>query len=72
MACVSFKDIGGNRYVYWSHKVGGRRRETYCGRASDPEAMRMARGLELADLRRERDRIDRRIAEIERIDSVAG
>jgi len=68
MACMSFKEVKGIRYVYWSHKVEGVMRQTYCGRASDPEAMRKARGLELSDLRRKRDEIDRRMAEIKRID----
>lgn len=68
MACVAFKDVKGNRYVYWTHRVDGVKRQTYCGRASDPRTMRRVRDLELADLRRERDRIDRRIAEIAGMD----
>jgi len=77
MACMSFKEVKGIRYVYWSHKVDGRWRETYCGRASDPEAMRKARGLELAGLRDRRKEllaeiagVDRRMAEIRRIDGT--
>ena len=66
MGCIVTRIRGDSAYLYYAYYAGKRRRETYCGEASNPRARKMILNLEKNDLTKQKNRLVRRLAAIER------
>lgn len=59
------REIKGNKYLYYTYYENGEKKEVYCGLASNAESKRKALELELEYLKKQKNTLSQKIAEVE-------